>query len=71
MIDGELLKALESIADSLKRLADLYAPVEVKREKRPAVLSTATYSREEREVADFKKKAEQARRGVEASGGNG
>lgn len=40
---------LERIATALERLADHFAPVEEKHEKRPAVLSTAIYDREERE----------------------
>ena len=46
--------ALEGIAASLRRLADKFAPVEIPREKRPAILSTATYSREERERQELR-----------------
>lgn len=49
MVDGDTLSALQTIAESLKRLADHFAPVEEPRQKRQAVLSTAIYDREERE----------------------
>ena len=40
--------AIEQCGHALTRLADHFAPVEKPREKRPAILGTATYSREER-----------------------
>jgi dTDP-4-amino-4,6-dideoxygalactose transaminase len=49
MTDGDTLSALQTIAESLKRLADQFAPVEEPRQKRQAILSTAIYDREERE----------------------
>lgn len=42
------------IADSLERLADHFCPVEEKREKRPAVLSKASYTREDKEWKEFR-----------------
>jgi hypothetical protein len=49
MIDADTLTALQSIADSLKRLADKFAPIEAQRERLPATLTKAIYNREERE----------------------
>jgi len=48
-------RLLESIAESLKRLADRFAPLEAQRERRPAVLSTAIYDRQERERQELRK----------------
>jgi hypothetical protein len=57
MVDGDTLSALQSIADSLRRLAERYCPEEAPKEKRPAVLSTAIYDREERERENRRKAA--------------
>lgn len=46
---------LERIARALERLADHFCPEGEKRERRPATLSTATYSREEREREELRK----------------
>ena len=54
-MDAETKAIFERIARSLERLADRYAPEKGKTEVRPASLTTATYSREEREMRDFKK----------------
>jgi hypothetical protein len=48
--------ALERIAVSLERVANHYAPEKARREIRPAVLSTATYTREEQERRVFHEK---------------
>jgi len=40
---------LERIAVAVERLAEHIAPLQVTREKRPATLTSATYTREERE----------------------
>ena len=53
-MDAETKAILERVARSLERLADRYAPEKAKTEVRPASLSTATYTREEREMRDFK-----------------
>ena len=53
-MDAETKAIFERIAKSLERLADHYAPEKGKTEVRPASLSTATYSREQREMRDFK-----------------
>lgn len=50
MLDEDTSRDLHSIAESLRRLADRFAPVEEKSEKRRAVLSKAIYNREEREA---------------------
>ena len=55
MDDPEIKQILERVARSLERLVDHYVPEKAKTEVRPASLSTATYSREEREMRDFKK----------------
>ena len=55
MDDPKENEILERIAKSLERLANRFAPEKAKTEIRPASLSTATYSREEREMRDFKK----------------
>jgi hypothetical protein len=49
MIDADTEVLLERIATALERIANHLEPTEEKREKRPAVLSTATYSEAERE----------------------
>ena len=54
MIDAETLDTLERIAVALERLANHFAPQQQKREPRPATLSTASYTREEREWKDWK-----------------
>jgi hypothetical protein len=45
---------LERIAQALERIAARYCAEEARKTPRPAVLSRATYTREERELADFK-----------------
>jgi hypothetical protein len=52
--------ALERIAVSLERVANHYAPEKERREIRPAVLSTATYTREEQDRRDFHEKFKRA-----------
>jgi len=53
-VDAETNAILERIARSLERIADHFAPEKGKKEIRPATLSSATYTREERELAEFK-----------------
>ena len=54
MIDGELIAVLERIAVALERLA---GPAEEVREApRPATLTTAIYSREERERKELRER---------------
>jgi len=48
-MDAEDRAILERIARALERLADQFAPIEGARERKPAVLGKATYSREERD----------------------
>ena len=54
MNDPEIKSILGRIAAALERIADRYAPEKGKTEIRPATLSRATYTRKERELADFK-----------------
>jgi len=54
-MDAEALAILERICVALERLADVCAPEEIKRERRPAVLSTAKYTREERDREELRK----------------
>ena len=52
MIDGDLIKLLERGVVALEKLAGIEPP----RERRPATLTTATYSREERERKELREK---------------
>ena len=54
MNDPEIKPILGRIAAALERIAARYAPEKGETEIRPATLSRATYTREEREFADFK-----------------
>jgi hypothetical protein len=54
MDDSEIKSILGRIAAALERIAARYAPEKGKTEIRSATLSRATYTREEREFADFK-----------------
>lgn len=55
-MDERYLTTLESIASSLARIAEHLAPLEVPRERLPAILSKATYSREERERQELRQR---------------
>lgn len=48
-MDAEDRALLERILAAAERLADHFAPIETKRERKPATLSTAAYTREERD----------------------
>lgn len=61
MINVELTSILERIAVALERIADHFAPDEPKRERRPAILSTATYHREEKDKKTFEEFVEAAK----------
>lgn len=54
MLDGDTLAILQRIAAAVERIADHFAPVEGSRTRRPAVLTTATYSREERDRQELR-----------------
>ena len=59
--------ALIRIANALDRLADRFCPEKAKVEKRPAVLTTATYNREERERKAFREGQKQGSQGAAPS----
>jgi hypothetical protein len=54
VIDAETLEILERIAVAIERVADHLAPKAAKAVRQPATLSTATYSREERERQELR-----------------
>jgi hypothetical protein len=54
--ERELIDVLEGIAISLERIADHFDPDEEVVVRRPAVLGTATYTREERERQELREK---------------
>lgn len=49
MLDAETSALLHRAVVALERLADHFAPIEAQRERKPATLSKATYTREERD----------------------
>jgi hypothetical protein len=49
MLDAETLDLLRRGVVALERIADHLAPIEAPRERKPAILGKAAYSREERE----------------------
>jgi hypothetical protein len=51
----EFLDLATREVDALERLADYFAPKSPAQPKRPAVLSTATYTAEEREKLELRK----------------
>ena len=55
MLDAETLKLIERGVLALERLADHFAPPESQRERNPAVLGTAKYTREEKDREEFRK----------------
>jgi hypothetical protein len=54
--NGEIAPILERIALALERLVEKYAPSQDRHQKKPAILSKALYSREERET-ELRRKA--------------
>jgi hypothetical protein len=55
VIDGELLDILRRMAESLEKLAEAFAPLELQpRERKPAILSTAKYTREEQKREELR-----------------
>lgn len=54
MIDGDTLAVLQRIAVALERLADHFAAAGGPRKPKPAILSTATYSHQERERQELR-----------------
>jgi hypothetical protein len=57
--DGDTAAILERIAVALERIANHVDPAGRTGERRPAVLSKATYNREERETQQWKEQATQ------------
>jgi hypothetical protein len=49
VLDAETADLLRRGVVALERIADHLAPIETQRERKPATLSTAKYTREERE----------------------
>lgn len=49
MLDAETTSLLERLVVALERIANHIAPLEGKRQIKPATLSTAAYTREERD----------------------
>lgn len=53
MIDGDLFQLAERAVIALERIANHIAPADPPRERREAVLSTATYRREDQDKKGF------------------
>lgn len=49
MLDAETTSLLERLVVALERIANHFAPLEGKRQIKPATLTTAAYTREERD----------------------
>lgn len=56
-MDAAELQLFARLVTAVERLADHFAPIEAPKPKRPAVLHTAIYDREERERENRRKAA--------------
>lgn len=54
MLDAETTSLLERLVVALERIANHLAPVETQRERKPAVLSQAAYTRDERDKQEVR-----------------
>jgi hypothetical protein len=71
--EGEqsLVRVLNRIAVSLERISGQHAPKPELRERRPAILTTATYTREERDKKELREHLKTKDSGTADSGNHG